>query len=105
MLFAGSDSTGDVGLWITNGTAAGTHELTVAGALTTPQGFLPGGLNPSDLTAYNGYVFFAGDDGAAKSNYGGETDGTASGTPSWPASKELQRQRKESARRDRCLPI
>jgi len=42
-LFDGLDSSG-LGLWVTNGTAAGTHELTgIAGANAS-------GLNASDIT-------------------------------------------------------
>ena len=44
VLFGGLDASGDMGLWVTNGTVAGTQELTgVAGAD-------PSGLAPSDLT-------------------------------------------------------
>jgi hypothetical protein len=56
VLFDGYDSSGKTGLWVTNGTAAGTHELTVAGAYTglvgpfnQPGGLLPLGLTFSDL--------------------------------------------------------
>ena len=42
------------GLWTTNGTAAGTHEITgITGAAST-------GVNPSDLTVYNGEALFNG---------------------------------------------
>ena len=35
VLFDGTDAAGDLGLWVTNGTAAGTHELTgISGAYT-----------------------------------------------------------------------
>jgi ELWxxDGT repeat protein len=79
VLFSGYDSQGQAGLWETDGTSAGTHELTVPGALTTPQGLLPGGLNPSNLSVLNGYVVFAGDDASGRVGLW-ETDGTASGT-------------------------
>jgi ELWxxDGT repeat protein len=79
IVFSGRGANGLCGLWVTNGTAAGTHELAVAGALATPQGLLLGGLNPSQLTAYNGYVFFSGDDASGRVELW-ETDGTASGT-------------------------
>ncbi len=79
VLFSGYGSGGGVGLWVTDGTAAGTHELTVAGALTTPQALLPAGLNPTNLTVYNGYVFFGGDDASGGVGLW-ETNGTASGT-------------------------
>jgi hypothetical protein len=43
-------------LWETNGTAAGTHEVTaIAGAAPT-------GLNPSNLTVFNDEVLFNGGD-------------------------------------------
>jgi ELWxxDGT repeat protein len=79
ILFSGYDASGDIGLWVTDGTVAGTHEMAVAGALTTSQGLLLAGLNPSDLTVYNGYVFFAGDDASGGVGLW-ETDGTAAGT-------------------------
>ncbi len=60
--FEGTDSSGDVGLWETDGTAAGTHEL------------IPG-LVASDLTFYDGAVYFVGTDGGLW-----KTDGTAAGT-------------------------
>ena len=28
VMFAGTDTAGNIGLWVTDGTAAGTHELT-----------------------------------------------------------------------------
>jgi ELWxxDGT repeat protein len=45
MLFNGKDANGNQQLWETDGTAAGTHELAVAGASPTT------GLVPVDLTA------------------------------------------------------
>src|SRR5690348_7249429 len=79
LLFGGFDASGDVGLWVTDGTAAGTRELAVAGALATAQYPFLGGLNPSDSTVYNGYVFFAGVDAHARAGLW-ETNGTAAGT-------------------------
>jgi ELWxxDGT repeat protein len=84
MLFSGYDATGSVGLWVTDGTAAGAHELAVAGVLTAPKGLLPAGLSPSNLIVYNGLVFFGGDDASGAVGLW-ETDGTAAGT------KELTR--------------
>ena len=79
-LFTGADASGAIQLWVTDGTAAGTHELKVAGALTAPaEGGLPAGLSPSNLTVYNGDVFFGGDDTDGEVGLW-ETDGTASGT-------------------------
>jgi ELWxxDGT repeat protein len=42
-LFAGSDASGHIGLWVTDGTAAGTSELAVGGASQTGplSGFFP----------------------------------------------------------------
>src|ERR1700747_3795292 len=71
--FNGVDATGFNGLWVTNGTAAGTFELTgISGASTN-------GIDPSYLTLFNGEALFlgfdtAGDDGLWVSN------GTAAGT-------------------------
>jgi hypothetical protein len=54
-LFEGLDSSGQHGLWVTNGRAAGTHELTgITGASPTL------GLSPVDLTVFNGKVLFGG---------------------------------------------
>ena len=64
VLFSGLDASGDMGLWVSNGTAAGTHELTgVTGAD-------PSGLAPSDLTVYNGEVLFRGLDQSGKRRCG-----------------------------------
>ncbi len=73
MWFSGDDNTGNNGLWYTDGTAAGTHELTgIAGASTT-------GFNPDYLTVYNGKLLFEGLD--LDGNEGlWITDGTAAGT-------------------------
>ncbi len=73
VLFEGGDGRGDVELWETNGTAAGTVEIT--------SGFEAGteGLNPSFITAYGGEALFDGVN--ASGSYGlWATNGTASGT-------------------------
>jgi ELWxxDGT repeat protein len=76
VLFAGVDSAGNYGLWITNGTARGTHEITVNGAQSGS-----GGLNPSGFTVFKHEVIFGG-----HGNYAGGqdglwiTDGTTAGT-------------------------
>jgi ELWxxDGT repeat protein len=46
VLFSALDASGNDGLWVTNGTAAGTHELTgISGAYTAPAGAaLPGDM-------------------------------------------------------------
>ena len=53
VLFNGYDASGKTGLWVTNGTAAGTHELAVTGAYTGLVGPFnhPGGLLPLGLTS------------------------------------------------------
>jgi hypothetical protein len=69
--FAGIDDAGNDGLWVTHGTAASTHEITVTGAPS-------GGLHPSGLTVFNNEVLFTGL---------GElwvTNGTAAGTHEIP---------------------
>jgi ELWxxDGT repeat protein len=76
VLFTGVDLSGKYGLWATNGTAAGTHEVTnIAGASTY-------GVNPADMTVFNGEVLFAGSPSNPAS--GNEdlwvTDGTGPGT-------------------------
>src|SRR5947208_17169147 len=49
--FAGINGAGNDGLWVTHGTAASTHEITVAGAPS-------GGLHPSGLTVFNNKLLF-----------------------------------------------
>jgi ELWxxDGT repeat protein len=73
VLFEGGDALGDVELWETSGTAAGTVEITNGFEAGT------GGLNPSFITAYGGEALF---DGAnATGSFGlWATNGTASGT-------------------------
>jgi len=75
VLFNGYDAGGLFGLWVTNGTAAGTQEVTgIAGAATTGRG-----LDPSDLTVFNGETLFDGVDSSGLSGLW-ETNGTAAGT-------------------------
>jgi ELWxxDGT repeat protein len=72
VLFQAVDTADNTGLWVTDGTSAGTSELSVAGAA-------PGGLDPSSITRFGGKVLFAGRD--ANSHYNlWVSDGTASGT-------------------------
>jgi hypothetical protein len=55
VLFDGEDVSGNYGLWVTNGTATGTFELTgISGASTAS------GLFPLDFTVLNGEVLFNG---------------------------------------------
>ena len=73
VLFSGLDASGDMGLWVSNGTVAGTHELTgINGADAS-------GLAPSDLTVYNGEVLFRGLDQSGRPQLW-VTNGTATGT-------------------------
>jgi ELWxxDGT repeat protein len=72
-------------LWVTNGTGAGTQELTdIAGANETPSAGSAsdsdsGGLDPSDLTVFGDEVLFRGlDSGGVIGLW--TTDGTAAGT-------------------------
>jgi ELWxxDGT repeat protein len=81
VLFDGIDASGNpvgdtAGLWETNGTAAGTHEITgISGAYSAG---IFHGLNP-DLVAFNNEVLFAGLDASNQTNLW-VTNGTAAGT-------------------------
>ena len=71
VLFRGVDTAGAAGLWMTDGTATGTTEIT-AGAAST-------GINPTDITIYSGVALFNGVNAA--SDHGlWKTDGTSGGT-------------------------
>ena len=73
-LFQGRDTVGQPGLWVTDGTAAGTFELTgISGANTNF------GINPGELTFFNGEVLFDGRDTAGQLGLW-VTNGTAAGT-------------------------
>ncbi len=72
-LFEGIDAAGNQGLWVTDGTTAGTHEIQVSGAYST-------GVHPQDLTAFKNEVLFAGYDAAGIIQGLWVTDGTAAGT-------------------------
>jgi len=74
-LFEGSDPATS-GLWETDGTAAGTSELAVAGAGSS--GLFGGGI-PADFTQLGTIVIFTADDAAGKTGLW-RTDGTAAGT-------------------------
>ncbi|MBR1220424.1 hypothetical protein JQ557_20655 [Bradyrhizobium sp. U87765 SZCCT0131] len=81
VLFNGTDAAGHRGLWVSDGTAAGTYEI---GGLSD-QGVLnasPYGLNPSGLTVFNGQVVFSGAETNGVSSLW-ITDGTAGGTHKW----------------------
>ncbi|MGC2784541.1 MAG: hypothetical protein WA397_12065, partial [Roseiarcus sp.] len=73
ILFSGLDASGDMGLWVSDGTGAGTHELTgITGADSS-------GLAPGDLTVLNGEVLFRGLDQSGQAALW-ITDGTVAGT-------------------------
>ena len=82
VLFEGVDASGDHGLWMTNGTAAGTTEIggiangNIFGAYAS--GLLRSITDP-DFTVFNGEVLFEGVD--ASGDHGlWMTNGTAAGT-------------------------
>ena len=80
VLFSGLDASGFQGLWVTDGTAAGTHELTgISGA--HPNGIFSSQIddNPPGFTVFNGEVLFLGFN-ASNQNGLWVTDGTAAGT-------------------------
>lgn len=73
LLFQGVDASNTTGLWVTDGAAAGTRELTdIAGAS-------PAGLLPSHLTAFDGKVLFSGRSATGALGLW-VTDGTAGNT-------------------------
>jgi ELWxxDGT repeat protein len=69
VFFQGTNASGGEGLWETDGTAAGTFELTA----------VPPGLAPTNLTALKGQVLFNGVNAAGHPGLWA-TDGTAAGT-------------------------
>src|SRR5262249_16867108 len=72
-LFDGFDTAGHYDLWVTDGTAAGTSQLTgISGAA-------PGRLFARSPTALNGKVLFAAEDTAQNDGLW-VTDGTSAGT-------------------------
>src|SRR5690349_15889600 len=78
VFFSGYDSTLGNGLWISDGTVAGTSEIggtKDAGV----NGVFSGGLLPFDLTAFGNGVLFAGYDTAGTVGLW-TSDGTAAGT-------------------------
>ena len=75
VLFNGVDASGLSGLWVTDGTVGGTHEL-VAGAGGASD---PAGLNPTNITVYNGEVLFSGLDASGDMNLW-VSEGAAAGT-------------------------
>jgi hypothetical protein len=77
-LFSGLDSTSFYGLWVTDGTAAGTTEIGGLGNKGIGGQYFAG-FQPEGPTALGGKVFFAATDSL---NYQGlwVTEGTAAGT-------------------------
>ena len=74
IFFAGTDASGSIGLWKSDGTAAGTTELNISNAA-------PGGVAPtsSNIVSFNGLTYFAGHD--ASGNIGlWVTDGNGGDT-------------------------
>jgi ELWxxDGT repeat protein len=76
--FLGVDTNNQLGcLWVSNGFAAGTHELTgISGA--NANGIFGNTKGPA-FTVFNGEVLFAGDD-ASGNNGLWVTNGTSAGT-------------------------
>ena len=75
VLFNGVDAAAKNGLWVTDGTAAGTHELAVI------SGANASGVDPFDLTVFNHEVLFNGNDSSGDRDRGlWVSDGTAAGT-------------------------
>jgi ELWxxDGT repeat protein len=83
ILFSAGDATHGYELWVTDGTAAGTHLVADInpGTYTSPGGAsYPNSSSPSDLTAIgDGRVVFSAHDGANGTELW-VTDGTAAGT-------------------------
>src|SRR6266478_6101222 len=77
VLFNGKDAGGQNGLWQTNGTAAGTHELT--GISSANAGGLFSSFIAPDMTVFNGEVLFEGFNASGNAGLW-VTDGTAPST-------------------------
>ena len=85
-LFQGRDASGNFNLWVTDGTAAGTSKLQVAGAYSGGLFFHVNGntiINP-DFTVLGNKALFLGDDANGAFNLW-VTDGTSAGTSEIPA--------------------
>ena len=82
-LFNGEDNNGQVGLWETNGTAAGTFELAPIGGAAFAPGSAPVAeydIQPRFMTILGGEVLFNGADQEDTPGSLWETNGTAAGT-------------------------
>src|SRR5207248_1961917 len=75
-LFEGYDANGVDGLWVTDGTSAGTRELSVSGGYANG---LFAKVSAPDITVIGGTALFAGKDASGKINLW-VTDGTSAGT-------------------------
>ena len=74
-LFGGYNSSDHINIWVTNGTARGTTELTVAGGGVVSAG----GVQALDITVLRGEGFFSGKN--ADNEYDlWVTNGTSTGT-------------------------
>jgi ELWxxDGT repeat protein len=78
ILFKGSDSSGDLGLWISDGSAAGTVEIG-GGANAGVTGAYSGGLAPKVVATFGSKALFLGADSTGSQALW-VTDGTAAGT-------------------------
>jgi ELWxxDGT repeat protein len=76
-VFEGKDASGNENLWVTDGTSAGTSELTPAGAYSS--GVFYNEPRSADLTAFGGRALFKGVDASLLYNLW-VTDGTSVGT-------------------------
>src|SRR5438105_14248448 len=83
VLFRGWNASGQAGLWVTNGTAEGTHELTGISGASSHGLFLQDVIAPfvvdPEFTVFNGKVLCDGTDAAGNVSLW-VTDGTAGGT-------------------------
>jgi hypothetical protein len=82
VVFAGTDASGNRGLWITNGTSAGTSEISVSGAAARGLFSNAGSLGP-DFVAFGSEVLFEGQDANGRNGLW-VTDGTSGGTSEIP---------------------
>ncbi len=83
VLFGGTNANGKVGLWETDGTAGGTHEVTgISGADALV------GLNPQFLTALGGEAVFSGRDTGGNTGLW-VTDGTGPDTTELTGIKDI----------------
>ena len=75
-LFVGEDASGNISLWITDGTGAGTSELVAEGSYANGLFY---NVAAPDFTVLGGKVLFAGQDASGHPNLW-VSDGTAAGT-------------------------